>query len=556
MKLITFLFNYSRGSAIGAVVIGLLSGACNAGMVAVVHRTLSSEMPRPTSLIIAFVLLCLSVPVLRFTSQLLLTTLSQKGVYDMRMRLSRQLAGAPLRRLEEVGSHRIMATLTEDIFAITNTLIKIPVLCMQLAVVVGCLLYLGWLSPGVLVAVLAFMAVGVISFRAAVNRATRYLIAAREKADALLGHFRALNDGAKELKLHRRRREVFISQVMESTAMALRRHNVVGTNVMAVASGWYQIIFFGLIGLLLFVLPSVRPVDPQILTGYVIAIFYMLIPFEDLTGLLPAMARANIAMSRIEMLGVKLADSDEDEGRELMPVDTTWSRLELSGVSHTYRHERDNSSFTLGPIDLSFRPGELTFLVGGNGSGKTTLAKIIAGLYAPEAGEIRLDGEPVNDKNRDDYRQHFSAVFSDFFLFDALLGIETHGLDAQAQKYLVELQLDHKVQVKDGALSTIDLSQGQRKRLALLTAFLEDRPFYIFDEWAADQDPIFREIFYTQILTELKARGKTVLVISHDDRYYHLGDRLIKLDYGRIEFDRSTTAPLSDERELQVPVAS
>jgi putative ATP-binding cassette transporter len=268
------------------------------------------------------------------------------------------------------------------------------------------------------------------------------------------------------------------------------------------------------------------------------------------------MAHANIAMSRIEMLGVRLADSDLDEGRELMPVDTTWHRLELSGVAHTYHHERDNSSFTLGPIDLSFRPGELTFLVGGNGSGKTTLAKLIAGLYAPESGEIRLDGEPVNDKNRDDYRQHFSAVFSDFFLFDALLGLEKTGLDAQAQKYLVELQLDHKVQVKDGALSTIELSQGQRKRLALLTAFLEDRPFYIFDEWAADQDPIFREIFYTQILTELKARGKTVLVISHDDRYYHLGDRLIKLDYGQIEFDRATTASQPGAREIEVPVAS
>jgi putative ATP-binding cassette transporter len=93
------------------------------------------------------------------------------------------------------------------------------------------------------------------------------------------------------------------------------------------------------------------------------------------------------------------------------------------------------------------------------------------------------------------------------------------------------------VQVKDGTLSTIELSQGQRKRLALLTAFLEDRPFYIFDEWAADQDPFFREVFYLQLLPELKAKGKTVLVISHDDRYYSLGDRIIKLDYGKIEFD-------------------
>jgi len=143
------------------------------------------------------------------------------------------------------------------------------------------------------------------------------------------------------------------------------------------------------------------------------------------------------------------------------------------------------------------------------------------------------------------YRQHFSVVFSDFFLFENLLGLNSNKLEADANKYLSQLQLSHKVQVKDGALSTIDLSQGQRKRLALLTAFLEDRPFYVFDEWAADQDPLFRDVFYLQILPELKARGKTVLVISHDDRYYYLGDRLIKLDYGQIERDADLPAHTS-----------
>jgi putative ATP-binding cassette transporter len=208
--------------------------------------------------------------------------------------------------------------------------------------------------------------------------------------------------------------------------------------------------------------------------------------------------------------------------------------LELKGVTHSYHNERDGSTFMLGPVDFTFKPGELVFLVGGNGSGKTTLAKLLSGLYMPEKGEISLDGTPITDQNRDDYRQFFSAVFYDFFLFESLLGLDPEKLDERAREYLARLQLDHKVQIKEGELSTIDLSQGQRKRLALLTAFLEDRPFYIFDEWAADQDPVFREIFYLQILSELKAKNKTVLVISHDDRYYHLGDHVIKLDYGKI----------------------
>jgi len=196
----------------------------------------------------------------------------------------------------------------------------------------------------------------------------------------------------------------------------------------------------------------------------------------------------------------------------------------------------------LGPINLVFQPGELVFLVGGNGSGKSTLAKLITGLYPPETGEIRLDGEPITDENRDDYRQLFSAVFSDFYLFESLLGLHTTNLDARAKAYLAELHLDHKVKVRNGDLSTTALSQGQRKRLALLTAYLEDRPFYVFDEWASDQDPLFKEIFYTQLLPELKARGKTALIITHDEKFFHLADRTIKLDYGRLVYEKPRVA--------------
>ena len=229
--------------------------------------------------------------------------------------------------------------------------------------------------------------------------------------------------------------------------------------------------------------------------------------------------------------------------------------LELKGVTHSYHRELENKSFTLGPIDLSFAPGELVFLVGGNGSGKTTLAKLICGLYTPEFGEIRLNFEPVMAQGREAYRQLFSVVFSDFHLFENLLGLETVGLDSRADNYLKQLQLNHKVQIADGTFSTIDLSQGQRKRLALLTAFLENRPFYIFDEWAADQDPLFKEVFYLQLLPELKAQGKTVLVISHDDRYYTIADRIIKLDYGKLNHDEHVvTLVQHDVREIQSSV--
>ena len=239
-------------------------------------------------------------------------------------------------------------------------------------------------------------------------------------------------------------------------------------------------------------------------------------------------------------MGLMLAEKAEIDTVVRQPNQATWQTLELSQIVHTYQSGEADHLFTVGPINLTLESGELIFIVGGNGSGKSTLAKLITGLYIPESGELRLDGNPITDANREWYRQHFSTVFSDFYLFERLISSEDLTLDAQAQKYLKKLELDRKVSVQDGQISTTALSQGQRKRLALLTAYLDDRPIYLFDEWAADQDPLFREIFYTQLLSELKQRGKTVLVISHDDHYFHVADRIIKLDYGRIESDSHT----------------
>lgn len=206
------------------------------------------------------------------------------------------------------------------------------------------------------------------------------------------------------------------------------------------------------------------------------------------------------------------------------------------------RHEHrfppaDNreAGFLLGPIDLSVKSGELIFIVGSNGSGKSTLAKLITGLYTPRSGKISLNDTPITAANIEWYRQHFATTFADVYLFDRYLGLTDPQIDREIGKYLKEFQLDRKVSVNNGVLSTTSLSQGQRKRLALLTAFLEDRPIYLFDEWASDQDPAFREIFYQQMLMQLKERGKLVIVITHDDRYFHLADRILKLNYGRVE---------------------
>ena len=455
------------------------------------------------------------------------------------MRLSRQILSSELSHLEELGTPRLLATLTEDVQAVSSAVHVIPFLCSDIAIVVGCLIYITWLSWVVLLIVFGLLVVAMASCLVLLNRGGKFLSLAREDQDVLFNHLRTITEGIKELKLHYQRRQVFLSEELQSTAAAFRRHNVHGLTFFATTSSWGRLLFFFAVGLVLFVLPSLIVINPQTVSGYILTFTYLMMPMEGIVNNLPLLSRAGIALQKIESLGLSL--SSRAEVSSVPPeINYSWQRLELKGVTYPYRTEQEESSFILCPIDLTFHPKELVFIVGGNGSGKSTLAKLITGLYIPKTGEIELDGQPINQQNREWYRQYFSVVFSDFYLFERLLGLDNTHLDTQAQDYLRQLQLEHKVKVKNGKLSTTALSQGQRKRLTLLTAYLEDRPIYLFDEWAADQDPVFKEIFYTQFLPKLRDRGKTVLVISHDDHYFHLADRIVKLDYGKVEFDKKT----------------
>ena len=538
MELLSLLLNSSRRVVFTAAVTGVLSGLASTGLIAFIHVAVSRSQSPTALLVWGFAALCAGKFITGVTSELLLIRLSQGASFDLRMHLSRRIAATPLRRLEELGAHRLLASLTDDVLSITNGFILIPILLVNVAIVIGCLVYLGWLSWIVLLAVMIMIAAGVVSYQLPVGRAMRHLRLVREEQDALLKHFRALLDGAKELKLHPERREEFLSVSLSSTAAALRSHFVTGMSVYSIAGNWGHVLFLVFIGLLLFALPNAVRLDTPTLTGYVLTMLYLMSPLEAILFQLPTVGRAQVALRAIRALGMSLSgDASEDAHAAADETQFKWSSLELRGVTHSYTNEQDNRSFQLGPIDFHCTPGELIFITGGNGSGKTTLVKLLTGLYTPETGDIRLNGEPVTERNQTFYRRHFSAVFSDFYVFESLLGMRAPDLDARAQDYLVLLQLDRKVEISDGKLSTVNLSQGQRKRLALLTAYLEDRPIYVFDEWAADQDPLFKEIFYERLLPELKAHGKTVLVISHDDRYYHVADRIIKLTYGRVESD-------------------
>ncbi len=534
MKLLNYLFRNSPYIVILVIVTSFLSGLSNASLITLINQALGGPA-KLTELGWQFAGLALFSLVTAVVSQLMLTYLYRKAVFDWQVHLGQEILKAPLRQLEAVGNPALLAVLTHDVPTIGSSLLPMLPLCTNVVVVVVCLGYMCWLSWQLFLGTMILLLAGGIAQKMCLKRGEILLMSARDKADDLQGYFHMMTDGMKELKLHHRRRRDFFEKNLKPTATVIQRLSFTWSTFYLIGETWTRFLLLFIIGVILFVFPSFMQLNSQILTGYILILLYIRSMLMSIMGAIPAMAEANVAFLKIQGLGLKLmANAADARLPDCAESIRHWRSLELSDITHTYYREREDGDFILGPINMRFQPGELIFLVGGNGSGKTTLAKLITGLYIPEAGEIWLDGNRITDASREEYRQLFSVVFSDFQLFNDLLGLEMSDFDEQAQKYLVKLQLDHKVKVENGRLSTTALSRGQRQRLALLTAYLEDRPFYIFDEWASNQDPIFKDVFYTQFLPELKAQGKTILVISHDDKYFHLGDRVLKLDYGQL----------------------
>ncbi|EDX87608.1 cyclic peptide transporter subfamily [Synechococcus sp. PCC 7335] len=540
MDIIWMLLRSSWISVVVAVVSGLISGVGSAALIALINTAIEQGTPR--SLILPFAGLALLALVTGAISQFLLIDLAQDSVYQLRMRLSQRILASPLQQLEAVGPSNLLAVLTEDVQSISNSVFVLPYLCIDIAVICGCLLYLGILSTQGVALVVAFLVVAIALVQTLITAAYRYIALAREEVDRLFKNFRGITEGIKELKLNTLRRQRFIDEDLRVTAATTRDYNKTAFKLASLSTGSGQLLFFTLIGIMLFGVPQLVPNIRPVLPAYILTLTYVVSDIEGLLGRLPNLLSANASIRKVTEMGLTLSQQAEISSPTKSSHFPAWRTLTLEGVTHTYRSEEIDGTFTVGPIDLTIKANELIFIVGGNGSGKSTLAKLITSLYIPDSGQLILDNEPITDINREWYRQLFSTVFSDYYLFERLVSTEETSLEevtprSTAQNYLEKLQLEEKVSIQNGQLSTTALSQGQRKRLALLAAYLEDRSLYLFDEWAADQDPVFREIFYTQLLGELIARGKTIIVISHDDHYFHIADRIIKLDYGQIESD-------------------
>ncbi len=297
-----------------------------------------------------------------------------------------------------------------------------------------------------------------------------------------------------------------------------------------------QAFIYVILGAIVFVLPRLHPAISDKIVGTTTAMLFAIGPLSSLVSMLPVFGKVDIAIKNIYGLEAELDLKVNPD--EVQPVNgenrfNYFRQIELKGLFFRYENGDSSEAFSVGPIDLTIKRGEVLFIIGGNGCGKTTFLKALTMLYRPMEGSIKVDGSTVNNSNYVEYRELYSAIFYDFHLFEKLYGLE--NVDPKRVGDLLSLmQIENKTQFVDNGFTRLDLSTGQRKRLAMIVTYLEDKPIYIFDEWAADQDPQFKKFFYNDLLKKLKAEGKTVIAVSHDDRFFHCADRVIKMEFGKI----------------------
>ncbi|MEM7337490.1 MAG: ATP-binding cassette domain-containing protein [Actinomycetota bacterium] len=584
MRLLSFVLDVDRRLLVFAIALSVASGFAGAALMGYIGAQFTNDEPLGWVALLVFVGLVIFSLATGLVARWILIRLVSQRTLDLQMELARRLIATPLPKVETIGSPRMFGVLTEDARAVSEALIRIPVLVISTALVAGCFAYLAWLSP-IAVSVLIATALPVIVMYQRLNRRVRRLISHFfVLRDERYVQYEALSHGTKELQMDGSLRQRFISRHLRPKGQEFRAAHEDVIMAHEVANSWSQSAYFVFV-LALLVLIRYDLVASDILAAYALIALYMRTAIVQLTSVIPEWAQANAALGRI--IGLDLApdpDPDEIEVSDVLvheegsapPVPTSMLtaapdgangtidtngdhagaehdpdaivEIEAQGLGFAYDTGERDYGFVLGPMDFRMASGEVVFITGGNGSGKTTLMKVLCALYEPTEGTLRCNGQEITTADGDAFRARISALFADGFLFEELVGIgdgSTEASDA-AVRYLDELDLTDKVTVSEGRFSTTKLSTGERKRLALLGAFLQDRPVYAFDEWAANQDPVFKRVFYRSLLPELRRRQKLVIVISHDDHYFDAADRVLHLADGML-VDTSSPAATSPD---------
>lgn len=480
---------------------------------------------------ILFFVACIAILFIRTISEVILLRVATLVAKDYRVRFYEQISAAPISALEKIGSSKLVTSINIDVPRVVMGARIFPSLLVNSVSLIGMLGFLLYLNYEVFKLVMVAIVFGVIAYQIPMLFGRRIFTRARHIRDDLQEGLRGLVLGSKELKLNKEKREAFFKEVLiKSEDEVLVNEKRAHTIVNATAS-FGELLAFFVIGLVSFVFINYHSVSQEELVGVVMALLYLVGPMGIILNSIPQLTVSFVSVRKITHLLKQIPR--EEVNTDFVKIND-WNTIHFSNVEYQYESKDDEPGFQIGPVDFDLHRGRVTFIIGGNGSGKSTLSKLITLHYLPNKGNIRFGSNSLSEHSVETLRQEVSAIYSDYFLFDRLLGKIDEKVLQEADKYLERLNLSEKVTINDGRFSTIALSDGQKKRLALLVAFLEDKNLYLFDEWAADQDPTFKRVFYRDILPELKRKNKAVVVISHDEHYFDVADDILVMDQGKL----------------------
>lgn len=472
-------------------------------------------------------------------------------IHRMRAGLVARIRAAELPSVRGIGHEPMFAAITRHTQTISRNLPLVVLGSQQLVLVVFICLYLAMLSIVAFLLALVFSLAIVSTHLARMKRLGERADVVAADDSLMFERFGHLLEGQKEARLSARRAA---AQVDELAWLSGRVRDARG----ALKADWakefavVQLGFYALVGVMVFVVPVLSSDFREVAFPGIMAALFLIGPVGTVATAIPAIDEAGRGLKAIREVEARLAAGEAVAGGKGR-ADGRWApddsaprssaseqphdgalRLELDAVSFAYPPQGSAAGFAVGPLSACFKTGQITFITGGNGAGKSTMLLLLTGLLAPASGRLLADGEPVGEASLQNWRDRISAVFADYHLFSRLYGLPAYPPERLAA-LLERFELADKVTVRDGAFSTRDLSSGQRKRLALIAALLEDRPVLVLDEWAADQDPQFRAEFYEELLPELRAQGKLIVCITHDDRWFNVADQILKMNEGRLE---------------------
>ena len=461
-------------------------------------------------------------------------------IHRLRLRIMDQIRHSELLALDNIGLARIVASVTGDTQILTQASNMLCFTIQGAVLIFFVSFYVAYLSLA------AFFMTFVIVFGAGIMFHLKNRRLTEQKAESAAWERRLFDrltdflDGFKEVRLNSARSADLFEDAADVSRVAanIKIRTQAETFKMIVNS---QISMYVLLGAVVFVAPTLSDsLGGTAISKATTALLFVVGACFGLVQSIPILLNANAAASRIEELETTLRAAGSTETKEVA-IPTRFEKIEMRDITFRYVDKFSEAAFKIGPIDFTLQPGELVFITGGNGSGKSTFLRVLSGLYPPNSGEITLDGVRIDDHNRDTYRGLMSAIFFDYHLFQRLYGIPEGGA-AELERLLAQFRLSDKTGLVNGEFRTLDLSGGQRRRLALIVSLLEKRPILLLDEWTAEQDPEFRRKFYDELLPDLMGAGATIVVITHDDRYLDeltLRARRVRMDEGRIVEQRT-----------------